>query len=107
MIHRVARDHREQYVGRTVRTASPQGRFANEAQTLDNRKLLGVDAYGKHLFYRWRGEYVHIHLGLYGKFRSFKKPFPEPRPTVRWRMTSGAKKLARLQRRDAQTSAKH
>jgi endonuclease-8 len=89
MIHRVARDHDQQFVGCRVRLASPQGRFADESAQLDKRKLLSVEPHGKHLFYRWRQAYVHVHLGLYGKFRPIKRPFPDPRPTVRLRMTAG------------------
>jgi endonuclease-8 len=85
-IHRTARDHTDRFVGKKVKTSSPQGRFAEEAAQFNGCKLLSVEAHGKHLFYRWRSGYAHIHLGLYGKFRPFKRPPPEPRPTVRLRM---------------------
>lgn len=87
-IHHIAREHRLHFVGRKVKTSSPQGRFAEEAARFDNRKLLAVEAHGKHLFYHWHIGIAHIHLGLYGKFRPFKLPPPEPRPTVRLRMIS-------------------
>ena len=53
-----------------------------------NGKLLArVEAYGKHLFYWWDTEQVlHIHLGLYGKFRNHVAPPPKPRGAVRLRV---------------------
>ncbi len=48
---------------------SPQGRFADSAALLDGAVLLGAEAWGKHLFVEFPGErFVHVHLGLYGKF---------------------------------------
>jgi len=87
-IHRKASDHGKWFGGQKLRTSSPQGRFADEAAELDGRKLQRVEAYGKHLFYFWRGKTMHVHLGLYGRFRPIKAPFPEPRGAVRLRMTS-------------------
>jgi len=48
--------------------------------------LTGVDAHGKHLLYDWDGKTLHIHLGLYDKFRRHKSPPPEPRGQVRLRV---------------------
>lgn len=91
-IHRVARDHTRDFVGEALSVASPQGRFAKEAKRLNGRTLETVDAWGKHLFYRWEGgRTVHVHLGLYGKFRTHKAPPPEPRGLVRLRVV-GARK---------------
>ena len=85
-IHRLARDHKKWFVGQHMGLLSPQGRFAAEAAQLDGRKLQDVLAHGKHLFYKWPGKrYVHVHLGLYGKFRVHKNPAPEPRGAVRLR----------------------
>ncbi|MEM9942955.1 MAG: Fpg/Nei family DNA glycosylase, partial [Planctomycetota bacterium] len=56
------------------------------------KKLQLVEAHGKHLFYSFgpktpsKQTRVHIHLGLYGKFRRHKNPPPEPRGAVRVRM---------------------
>lgn len=87
-IHRVARDHNRRFAGRQLQTSSPQGRFQFGAKKLDGRVLERVEAYGKHLFYWWEGdEVVHVHLGLYGKFRNHRSPPPEPRGAVRWRVT--------------------
>lgn len=91
-IHRLARDHRRDFVGQELRVSSPQGRFASEACKLDRDRLLGTDAWGKHLFYHWEsGRIVHVHLGLYGKFRKHQPPPPEPRGAVRMRVVGERK----------------
>lgn len=78
-IHRYASRHRDLLVGKKVIAESPQGRFRGGAARLSGRKLQGVDAHGKHLFYRWhRAETLHIHLGLYGRFRTFESNPPAP-----------------------------
>jgi endonuclease-8 len=90
-IHRLARDHRKRYVGQQLTVASPQGRFQAGARLLDGRYLEQVEAHGKHLFYRWDGPLVlHIHLGLYGRFRNHRNPPPEPRGAVRLRVVGDA-----------------
>ena len=53
---------------------------------MNGRILTAVDAHGKHLFYDWEGRILHIHLGLYGKFRCHKCPPPKPRGAVRLRV---------------------
>ncbi len=73
-----------------MRVSSPQGRFADGSRKLDGRKLLRVESDGKHLFYHWQDKLIlHIHLGLYGKFRVSDledgSP-PPPRGLVRLRM---------------------
>jgi endonuclease-8 len=86
-IHRLARDHRRDFVAQCLRVSSPQGRFAGGARRLDGRVLQRVEAVGKHLFYGWDGAGVlHIHLGLYGKFRNYSYPPPQPRGQVRLRV---------------------
>ncbi|MFK7821230.1 MAG: Fpg/Nei family DNA glycosylase [Planctomycetaceae bacterium] len=85
-IHRLARDHKRDFVGQKLRVSSPQGRFTAEAKKLNGTVLNGVEAFGKHLFYEWGQKVVHIHLGLYGKFRRHKLPVPEPRGAVRVRL---------------------
>ncbi|MEL7497389.1 MAG: DNA-formamidopyrimidine glycosylase family protein [Planctomycetota bacterium] len=91
-IHRIARDHNRWFAGNRVLIASPQGRFESEANRLSGKTLQRVDAHGKHLFYRLgpkqtsKQQLVHIHLGLYGKFRVHKNPPPEPRGAVRIRL---------------------
>ncbi|QDS96840.1 Fpg/Nei family DNA glycosylase [Adhaeretor mobilis] len=96
-IHRLARDHNRDFVGQKLRVSSPQGRFEDQAKLINGRALESVEAYGKHLFYHWKkaakrpATALHIHLGLYGKFQSYKLPAPEPRGAVRVRIV-GEKK---------------
>lgn len=86
-LHRLARDHRKWFGDQVVSVQSPQGRFADAAAQLDGQRLLDAQAWGKHLFYRFADDrWVHIHLGLYGKFRLHKLPVPEPRGAVRLRV---------------------
>ncbi len=86
-IHRLARDQRKDFKGQKLKVSSPQGRFAAEAKQLSGRVLEAIEAHGKHLCYRWSGDhYLHIHLGLYGKFRRHASPPPEPRGQVRLRV---------------------
>ena len=86
-IHRIARDHTREFVGQKVKLSSPQGRFSTEANVLNGKTLKSVAAHGKHLCYEFpRGSLIHIHLGLYGKFRSHKNPPPEPQGAVRLRL---------------------
>ncbi len=90
LIHRVARDHAKLFGGQRLGVSSPQGRFAHEATLIDGKQLDDIDAHGKHLLYRWHnGPALHVHLGLYGKFRVHRKPpseLPEPRGQVRVRI---------------------
>ncbi len=84
VLHRAARLQRKRFKDRTVRVESPQGRFAQGAQRLDGHSIEGIDAKGKHIFYRFdNGDVLHIHLGLYGKFQMQRAPFPEPSPNAR------------------------
>ena len=85
-IHRLAADHNRDFVGQSLTVSSPQGRFTSGAKKLSGRTLAAVDAHGKHLLYDWEGKTLHVHLGLYGKFRRHKSPPPEPRGAVRLRV---------------------
>ena len=102
-IHRLARRHAKLFGGQTLRASSPQGRFADGAALLDGRTLEATDAYGKHLFHRYDNGpsadgggttprtprddlYLHVHLGLYGKFSEGKLPAPEPKGALRLRL---------------------
>ena len=84
VLHRAARLQGRRFRGQAVRAISPQGRFAAGASILDGQVVSGIDALGKHLFYRFDGgEVLHIHLGLFGKFRVRSRPAPEPSPNAR------------------------
>ncbi len=85
-IHRHATTHQRLFGGRPVRVSSPQGRFSAAAE-VDGRVLERVEAYGKHEFARFdNGLVVHVHLGLFGKWRTHRGPVaPEPRGQVRMR----------------------
>ncbi len=92
--------------GQTVRASSPQGRFADGAALIDGHVLESTDAWGKHLFHRYaalrsggddppgppRGRngdlWLHVHLGLYGKFADGALPAAEPRGALRLRLES-------------------
>jgi len=87
-IHRAARDQRPMLAGKTLDVSSPQGRFMEGAARLDGRRCTGIDAYGKHLLYRFDELSLHIHLGLFGRFRCAKRPAAEPKGEVRVRMIS-------------------
>ncbi len=85
-IHRLALDHTRELRNRVVQVSSPQGRFECAA-LLDGTKFLRAEAHGKHLFHRYAGaRLVHVHLGLFGKFRRHLGREPAPRDTVRMRI---------------------
>jgi endonuclease-8 len=91
-IHRLARDHKRLFGGAPVAASSPQGRFTAGAALLDGLVLTRTDAHGKHLFHgyggagRTPGQWLHIHLGLYGKFQLGEVPEPPPVGQVRLRL---------------------
>ena len=94
-IHRLATDLDALLTGREVRAASPQGRFAASAELIDRCTVAGTDAYGKHLFVglgdapaeaRW----LHVHLGLYGRFEISEQPAPAARGAVRLRLETAS-----------------
>jgi endonuclease-8 len=85
-IHRLALDHARALAGRRVQVSSPQGRNVDLAAVLDGHVLERVEAYGKHLFYHWRGAPIlHIHLGLIG---SFRESAARPGPSVQLRLAT-------------------
>ncbi len=86
-IHRLARTHRRDLARQPLTVTSPQGRAAGAAAILDGGAIEAIDAWGKHLFYRWStGDTLHVHLGLYGRFRKRASPPPEPRGQIRLRL---------------------
>ncbi len=85
-IHRLARDVRARLAGQPLGVSSPQGPFAGGAARLDGRVLDRVDAHGKHLFLGFGEEWVHVHLGLFGRVTVADGPAPSPRGAVRLRL---------------------
>jgi len=86
-LHRLANDLREAFAGEVVRVGSPQGRFAESAALLDGTEVVDAESFGKHLFVEFAGaRFVHVHLGLYGKFLLGPTPAPPPVGQVRLRL---------------------
>ncbi len=90
-LRRLADDLTTAFAGRTVRVSSPQGRFEADAEQLDGARLLGADSAGKHLFVEFDGErFVHVHLGLIGRFdvHADVAEVPHPVGAVRLRLVT-------------------
>ena len=74
-----------------MQVASPQGRFAAGAATLDGRVLERADAFGKHLLLSFGDAgTLHVHLGLYGKWTFGTGVAPEPVGQVRLRIATAS-----------------
>jgi endonuclease-8 len=83
---RLATEVRERFAGAAVSVSSPQGRFADAARLVDGTLLLDAQSYGKHLFVEFvDARFVHVHLGLYGKFDLSDGEPPPPVGQVRMR----------------------
>ncbi|MGO3648618.1 Fpg/Nei family DNA glycosylase [Agrococcus casei] len=65
-IHRIARQFSANFVGRRASVTSPQGRFAVGAAELDGQQMTDARAVGKHLLLQFGGDWLHVHLGIYG-----------------------------------------
>ncbi len=90
-IHRYADLQNKYFAGTIVRVDAPNGRFAQGAQLIDKHKLRAVEGFGKHLFYNFgKDRQLHVHLGLYGKFRDGEMPYPEPKGALRIRISNAA-----------------
>jgi endonuclease-8 len=90
-LHRLATDVRDRFAGRMVSVTSPQGRFADSARLVDQTELVAAESWGKHLFVEFAQErFVHVHLGLYGRFDLHDGAPPLPVGQVRMRIVSGA-----------------
>lgn len=89
---RLARDLDAAFAGGPVRVSSPQGRFAADAAVLDGTEMVAAESAGKHLFVEFAGErFIHVHLGLIGKFDLY--PGAPPAVTtgqVRLRLSNAA-----------------
>jgi endonuclease-8 len=83
-IHREARLQRAGLGSGPIAASSPQGRFHTGAQQIDGRRIESIDAVGKHLLYRFEGRrYLHVHLGLVGRFAMYEVDPPPPSPNAR------------------------
>ena len=90
-LFRLARDVRDHFAGRRVSVTSPQGRFAASAALVDGTELVSSESWGKHLFVEFAHErFVHVHLGLYGRFDLHDGPPSPPVGQVRMRFVAGA-----------------
>lgn len=75
-IHRLARQIGDVFGGQTIAASSPQGRFADGAALLDDRRVGRAEAHGKQLFVTFEQDasgsdeplILRVHLGLYGAF---------------------------------------
>lgn len=66
-VHRIARQFRRNFVGKTVQASSPQGRFTAGAKQVSDSQLVEVFAVGKQMFLGFADDrWVRIHLGMYG-----------------------------------------
>lgn len=93
-IHREARLQLKHFGGQTVSVASPQGRFDDGARVLDGQTMESVEAWGKHLFYDWSGgPLLHVHLGLFGRFRHHSSEPPDPTEGTRLSMRTDGRAL--------------
>ncbi|CAM5632623.1 MULTISPECIES: Fpg/Nei family DNA glycosylase [Streptomyces] len=88
-IHRLAQDYAAAFLGTAPRVTSPQGKFSDAAALLDRAELTRTEAHGKHLFLGFRdADWIHIHLGLFGKVDFGDAPAPPPTDTVRLRLAN-------------------
>jgi endonuclease-8/formamidopyrimidine-DNA glycosylase len=86
-LHRLASEIRERFSGDAVQFSSPQGRFAADAARIDGRALVDAEAWGKHLLLDADDElWVHVHLGIFGRFTFGGPPAPDVVGQVRLRM---------------------
>lgn len=88
-LYRLASSLREAFAGGRVRASSPQGRFSADAAQVDGQLLLGAESAGKHLFVEFAGDrFIHVHLGLIGRFDVHAGPVVAPVGQVRLRLAN-------------------
>lgn len=84
-LHRLAMDLNGAFQGRLLAVTSPQGRFVESAAALDQTTMVESTAHGKHLFCEFeRDVYLHVHLGLIGKFQIYPPRPPQGAVRVRF-----------------------
>jgi len=89
VVHHQARRLGRAFTRHAVAVDSPQGRFADGAAQVDGHVVRKVEAHGKHLFIGFDNrQWVHVHLGLFGKWRIGRGEAPEPFGQVRMRLRS-------------------
>ena len=105
-LHRLAGEIDDRFGGQVVGVSSPQGRFAEAAALLDGTRLVGAEAWGKHLFVEFDADrFVQVHLGLIGAFGiSDGVPGP-PVGQVRLRLVGGGERPSYADLRGATTCA--
>jgi endonuclease VIII len=87
VIHHQARRLGRAFTRRAVVVDSPQGRFADGAARVSGRVVRKVEAHGKHLFIGFDNRlWIHVHLGLFGKWRIGRGELPDPVGQVRMRL---------------------
>ena len=91
VIHHQARRLSRAFARKQVHADSPQGRFADGAAQVDGRTVRRVEAHGKHLFIGFDNRlWIHIHLGLFGKWRIGRGDLPDVVGQVRLRIWTEA-----------------
>jgi len=91
VVHLQARRLKRNFRGHKLHVDSPQGRFTDGAKRVNKRVVTDVQAYGKHLFIDFDNDLaVHVHLGLYGKWRFGKGGAPDPVGLIRLRLQTPA-----------------
>lgn len=87
VIHNQARRLSRAFRGKAVAVDSPQGRFADGAARVNGAIVRRIEAHGKHLYIGFDNDlWIHIHLGLFGKWRLGKGEAPEPQGQLRLRL---------------------
>lgn len=91
VVHRQARALTEMFAGKQVAAESPQGRFSAGAARIDGTVAGTAQAVGKHLFMPFDGEslWLHVHLGLYGRWHFGTPRGIPPTATSRLRLAAG------------------
>lgn len=91
VVHHLARRLGRAFTHKVVRVDSPQGRFAAGAALVDATTVRRVEAHGKHLFIGFETRlWIHVHLGLFGKWTFGSHELPDPVGQVRMRIWTDA-----------------
>ncbi len=89
VVHHQARRLGRAFSRRAVVVDSPQGRFAEGAARVSGHVVRKVEAHGKHLFIGFDNRlWIHVHLGLFGKWQIGRGEAPAPVGLVRLRLVT-------------------